>query len=110
MTGFTVLENIWRYTNEDLCIVGDTELGTQIQQYKPLSAGGTCTDITTPTCTAVNITTLDWYLHGNHQYYTAIKVINTAGLVTIESAGPYLHNVQLPAEGVVFDIDPGVRF
>jgi hypothetical protein len=88
--------------------LGDAALGTQIQQFKPLSAGGTCTDIISPTCTAVNITTLDWYLHGYHKYYVSVKVSNTAGLVTIESSGPYLHSVQVPDEGVVFDVDPNV--
>lgn len=71
-----------------------------------LSAGGTCTDIVTPTCTAAMVTTLDWSLHGNHKYYVSIKVTNTAGLVKIKSSGPYIHNVQLPAKGVVFDIEP----
>ena len=88
--------------------LGDTALGTQIQQFKPLSVGGTCTDIISPICTAVNITTLDWYLHGNHKYYVSVKVSNTAGLVTIESSDPYIHNVQVPDEGVVFDVDPNV--
>ncbi|XP_063399976.1 uncharacterized protein LOC134684607 [Mytilus trossulus] len=86
--------------------IGSIALGTQIQQYMPLSAGGTCTDIITPTCTAVMVTTLDWSLHGNHKYYVSIKVTNTAGLVKIKSSGAYIHNVQLPAEGVVFDIEP----
>ncbi|CAC5414424.1 unnamed protein product [Mytilus coruscus] len=86
--------------------IGDTALGTQIQPYMSLSAGGTCTDIVTPTCTAVMVTTLGWSLHGNHRYYVSIKVTNTAGLVKIKSSGPYIHNVQLPAEGVVFDIEP----
>lgn len=72
----------------------------------PLSAGGTCVDILTPTCTAVMVTSLNWSLHGNHKYYVSIKVTNTAGLVKIKSSGPYIHNVQLPAEGVVFDIEP----
>lgn len=49
---------------------------------------------------------LDWYLHGYHKYYVSVKVTNTAGLVTIEASGPYIHNVQVPDEGVVFDVDP----
>lgn len=89
-----------------MILSGNTALGTQIQQYMPLSTGGTCTDIVTPTCTAVMVTTLDWFLHGNHKYYVSIKVTNTAGLFMIKSSGPYIHNVQLPAEGVVFDIEP----
>lgn len=56
----------------------------------------------------MKITDLDWYLHGHHTYFISVKVTNTAGLTTIQASSPYVHDVQLPAEGLVLDIDSQV--
>ncbi|XP_076113973.1 uncharacterized protein LOC143082259 [Mytilus galloprovincialis] len=85
--------------------IGQTPYGTEIQNFKPVEGSTTCVLTTSPTCTAVNITDLEWNIHGHHTYYISIKVTNTAGLVNIQTSTPYIHDVQLPAEGVVLDID-----
>ncbi|CAC5386461.1 unnamed protein product [Mytilus coruscus] len=85
--------------------VGHSSYGTDVQGFQPLQSGGTCTFTQPPSCTAVKVTDLDWYLHGHHTYYVSLKVTNTAGQTAIQSSGPYIHDVQLPAEGVVLDID-----
>jgi hypothetical protein len=87
---------------------GNKEYGTENQNYKPLQAGAICTLSSPPTCTAVNISGLEWSIHGHHTYYISIKVTNTAGLVMIQTSSPYIHDVQPPAEGVILDIDTQV--
>ena len=94
--------------NEKNIFTGHKEYGTENQNYKPLQAGATCTLSSPPTCTAVNISGLEWRIHGHHTYYISIKVTNTAGLVMIQTSSPYIHDVQPPAEGVVLDIDTQV--
>ncbi|CAC5360416.1 unnamed protein product [Mytilus coruscus] len=86
--------------------VGHTAYGTDIQDFQPLQSGDSCTLTYPPNCTAVDITNMDWFLHGHHSYYVSIKITNSAGLVTIQTSDPYIHDVQLPAEGVIIDIDP----
>ncbi|CAG2242937.1 unnamed protein product [Mytilus edulis] len=85
--------------------IGHSAYGTDVQGFQPLRPGSTCTLTQPPSCTAVNVSDLDWYLHGHHTYYVSIKVTNTAGQAAIQSSGPYIHDVQLPAEGVVLDIE-----
>ncbi|CAG2233138.1 unnamed protein product [Mytilus edulis] len=85
--------------------VGHSAYGTDVQGFQPLQSGGTCTLTQPPSCTAVKVTDLDWFLHGHHTYYVSLKVTNTAGQTVIQSSGPYIHDVQLPAEGVVLDIE-----
>ncbi|CAC5370733.1 unnamed protein product [Mytilus coruscus] len=85
--------------------IGHSAYGTDVQGFQPLRLGSTCTFTQPPSCTAVNVSDLDWYLHGHHTYYVSIKVTNTAGQAAILSSGPYIHDVQLPAEGVVLDIE-----
>ena len=87
---------------------GHKEYGTDVQNYMPLRTGGSCTLTSPATCTVAKVTELDWFLHGHHTYYVSIKVTNTAGLVKIQTSSPYIHDVQRPAEGVVFDIDTQV--
>ncbi|XP_078664145.1 uncharacterized protein LOC144907216 [Branchiostoma floridae x Branchiostoma belcheri] len=60
------------------------------------------------TCTAVATTELQWRLHGNHTYYVSIKATDAAGLSVVEVSPPYVHNVELPARGVVEDVNPDV--
>ncbi|XP_063415906.1 uncharacterized protein LOC134697555 [Mytilus trossulus] len=86
--------------------VGHTAYGTDIQDFLPLQSGDICTFTYPPNCTAVDITNMDWSLHGHHTYYVSIKITNSAGLVTIQTSDPYIHDVQLPAEGVIIDVDP----
>ena len=97
------------YEIRKLSFSGHSAYGTEVQNYKPIQGGATCSITPSPTCTAVNITSLDWYIHGHHTYYFSIKVTNTAGLAEIQVSSPYIHDVQLPAEGVVLDIDTQVR-
>ncbi|CAC5360413.1 unnamed protein product [Mytilus coruscus] len=86
--------------------VGHSSFGTDVQDFQPLLSGDSCTLNYPPHCTAVNISDMDWFLHGHHTYYVSIKITNSAGLVTIQTSDPYIHDVQLPAEGVIIDIDP----
>ncbi|CAC5386466.1 unnamed protein product [Mytilus coruscus] len=85
--------------------VGHSAYGTDVQGFQPLQSGGNCTLTQPPSCTVVKVTNIDWFLHGHHTYYVSLKVTNTAGQTVIQSSGPYIHDVQLPAEGVVLDID-----
>ncbi|XP_076117799.1 uncharacterized protein LOC143085385 [Mytilus galloprovincialis] len=86
--------------------VGHTAYGTDIHDFLPLQSGDICTFTYPPNCTAVDITNMDWFLHGHHTYYVSIKITNSAGLVTIQTSDSYIHDVQLPAEGVIIDVDP----
>ncbi|XP_071123173.1 uncharacterized protein [Mytilus edulis] len=85
--------------------IGHEKYSTDVQGFIPLKEGGGCFITSPPICTAVKIIDLDWYLHGHHTYYISIKVTNTAGLTAIQASSPYIHDVQLPAEGFVLDID-----
>lgn len=89
--------------------LGHQKYGTDVQGYKPLQGGSSCSLSTPPSCVASDIINLDWYLHGHHTYYINIKVANSAGLVIIQGSSPYVHDVQRPSEGVVLDIDTLVR-
>ncbi|KAL3841826.1 hypothetical protein ACJMK2_019925 [Sinanodonta woodiana] len=86
--------------------VGENNRPTSILNYRPLSSGGDCTLTSSPTCTAISLSSLDWQLHGHHVYYVAIKVTNTAGEFTIGISSPYIHDVQLPSLGKVLEVDP----
>ncbi|XP_061177042.1 uncharacterized protein LOC133185758 [Saccostrea echinata] len=86
------------------CAVGHTPTGTQIQNYSPPKAGGTCILTEPPTCTAITINDTEWELQGNHTYYVTIKAENTAGLSVFGVSEPYIHNLQLPSTGIVMDI------
>ena len=90
--------------------IGHDAYSTDVQTYKSLTEGGSCTLSYPLTCTAVNVTSLDWYLHGYHKYYVSIKVTNSAGKVKIQTSNPYVHAIQKPSEGVVLDIDTQVTF
>lgn len=87
-------------------IIGTSPKRTDIQSFKPLQDGGSCYQTINKTCTAVNITALNWYIHGHHSYFFLIKVENTAGLSSIRSSDEYIHDIQLPSGGVVFDVLP----
>ncbi|KAK3581576.1 hypothetical protein CHS0354_031922 [Potamilus streckersoni] len=88
------------------CAVGENGHTTSILNYHPLSSGGDCTLTSNPTCTAISLDSLNWHLHGHHEYYIAIKVTNTAGESTIAYSSPYIHDVQLPSLGKVLEVDP----
>ena len=76
--------------------------------FKALSTGGACADVST--CTAINIRTLPWDIHGYKEYYVIIKATNVVGSFTLASSDAYIHAVDLASEGVVFDIDKGSGF
>lgn len=61
-----------------------------------------------PTCTAIAISDTEWRLHGHQTYYVTIKAENSAGLSTFAVSEPYIHDVQLASEGLVFDIEATV--
>ncbi|XP_055997828.1 uncharacterized protein LOC125647098 [Ostrea edulis] len=84
--------------------IGRSSGYTDVQPYTPLQSGGTCVVGNPPTCTAIHISNTVWRLHGHQTYYVTIKADNSAGLTTYAVSDPYTHDVQLAAEGVVFDI------
>lgn len=51
---------------------------------------------------------LPWHLHGHQKYYVSVKVENFVGLSTVVTSPPYVHDVQLPAHGVIVDLDTKV--
>jgi hypothetical protein len=65
-----------------------------------------CVRTIPPECTAIDLSSLEWTLHGNHDYYVTIKVTNLAGLTTTHTSVVYTHDVQPPSPGVVLDINP----
>ncbi|XP_071151404.1 uncharacterized protein, partial [Mytilus edulis] len=77
-----------------------------IQPFRNLQFAGTCYQTKHPTCTALPILNLKWALHGHHAYYFTIKATNLAGLSVTKTSARYIHDVQLPAEGVVTDVLP----
>jgi hypothetical protein len=64
-----------------------------------------CVRTIPPECTAIDLSSLEWTLHGNHDYYVTIKVTNLAGLTTTHTSVVYTHDVQPPSPGVVLDIN-----
>ena len=78
-----------------------------MQNYQPLRGGGGCVITNPPICTAALVTELDWQLHGHHTYYVTLKAENTAGLYTLATSLPYIHDVQLASRGLVLDIAVG---
>ncbi|XP_063447093.1 uncharacterized protein LOC134726613 [Mytilus trossulus] len=79
---------------------------TDVFRYKPLLYGKTCIKTQPPECAAIDTSTLDWSLHGHHDYYVTIKVTNLAGLSSTQTSVLYTHDTQLPSPGIVYDIDP----
>lgn len=77
--------------------------GAEVHKYTKLKKGDVCKLTVPPICTAINISTAEWGIHGNHTYYVTIKAENVAGLTTYGVSEPYIHNVQLPSRGVVMD-------
>ena len=57
-------------------------------------------------CAAFLLSSLAWYLHGDHEYYVSVRAENGAGLATVGTSPVYRHIVQLPSKGVVLDVAP----
>ncbi|XP_078322971.1 uncharacterized protein LOC111122905 [Crassostrea virginica] len=85
--------------------IGHHPYGAEVHKYSELRSGDSCKLTDPPTCTAINISIVEWGLHGNHTYYVTIKAENVAGLATYGVSEAYVHNVQLPAEGIVHDTE-----
>ena len=82
---------------------GHQPYGAEVHSYTHLKSGIACKLTKPPSCTDIDISTIEWGFHGNHTYYVTIKAENVAGLTTYGVSEPYVHNVQLPAEGIVMD-------
>ncbi|XP_021356985.1 uncharacterized protein LOC110452658 [Mizuhopecten yessoensis] len=87
--------------------IGHSEYAVDVQQYKPLSGGATCTLSVIPDCTAALVADLDWDLHGHHSYYVTVRAENSVGLFVMATSSAYIHDVQLAARGVVLDVPVG---
>lgn len=83
---------------------GHQPYGSEVHSYTHLKSGFACKLTKPPSCTDIDISTIEWGFHGNHTYYVTIKAENVAGLTTYGVSEPYVHNVQLPAEGIVMDV------
>ncbi|KAK3101031.1 hypothetical protein FSP39_000383, partial [Pinctada imbricata] len=86
--------------------IGHDPGSTDVHDYQDLQSVGPCSSTNPSTCTAIMVEDTDWFLHGHHTYYMTIKAENTAGLSTYGVSESYIHDVQLPAKGKVFDVDP----
>ena len=76
--------------------------------FQGLSSGCSCK---VPVgCSAINTDRLNWHLHGHQRYYVTVKASNTVGLFTLESSDEYIHDVELPSVGVVFDVSVQSNF
>ena len=81
---------------------GGTEtLAFQIEKYYRI---GPCLSGTS--CAAFSLDSLEWYLHGDHEYYVSVRAQNGAGLSAIGISSVYRHIIQLPSMGVVLDVAP----
>lgn len=85
---------------------GHKEHRYDIQSFRDLQYGGTCKRTIRATCTALPISQLKWSLHGHHTYYFTIKATNLAGLSTTQTSVGYRHDIQLPAKGIIHDVNP----
>lgn len=83
---------------------GHKEYMYDIQSFRDLQYGGPCKRTNQATCTALPISQLKWSLHGHHTYYFTIKATNLAGLSTTQTSVGYIHDIQLPAKGIVLDV------
>ncbi|CAC5375358.1 unnamed protein product [Mytilus coruscus] len=79
---------------------------TDVFGYQPLLYSKTCVKTQPPECTAIDTSSLDWSLHGHHDYYVTIKATNLAGFSSTQTSVVYTHDTQLPSPGLVYDIDP----
>ncbi|XP_076075248.1 uncharacterized protein LOC143046131 isoform X2 [Mytilus galloprovincialis] len=86
--------------------LGHAASGTDVISYRPLQYNTKCIRAEPPDCTAIDTTSLDWSLHGHHNYYVTIKVTNLAGLSITKTSVVYTHDIQLPSAGIVYDINP----
>ncbi|KAJ8299760.1 hypothetical protein KUTeg_023820 [Tegillarca granosa] len=102
----TFLDNEEPYQLKYEYAIGTSSKAKDIQNFKPLQNGGTCSQLINKTCTAVSIAGLEWYIHADRSYFFLIKVENTAGLSSVKSSEEYIHLFQLPTGGVVADILP----
>ncbi|XP_061189002.1 uncharacterized protein LOC133197151 [Saccostrea echinata] len=84
--------------------IGTVAYGTQVQKFKPLQKGGTCTSLSPALCTGVALSSLDWNLHGFTVYYVTVKATNRAQMYTLATSPPYTHAIQKPTAGIVIEI------
>ncbi|KAK3101903.1 hypothetical protein FSP39_007221, partial [Pinctada imbricata] len=90
--------------------IGHDQGSTDVHSYQILQSVGPCTQATPPTCTAIKVEDTDWRLHGHHTYYITVKAENSAGLTTYGISSAYVHDVQLPTLGVVFEVVPDTYY
>ena len=79
-------------------------MGTDVLPYQKILSYDTSHD-DAHTWVYVPFESLDWSIHGDHVYYATIRVENAAGLSSFLTSNPYRHVVQLPASGVVLDVE-----
>lgn len=85
--------------------LGHAASATDVISYRPLQYNTKCIRTEPPDCTAIDTSSLDWSLHGHHDYYVTIKVTNLAGLSITKTSVVYTHDIQLPSAGIVYDIN-----
>ncbi|XP_078574183.1 uncharacterized protein LOC144860694 [Branchiostoma floridae x Branchiostoma japonicum] len=98
------------YDTED---VADLELeasaehfpgSTELFAFAPVKSNAFCPATILPSCAVLPLSSFEWHLHGDQVYYVTLRTTNSAGLASSVTSPPYRHNVQLPSEGVVFEI------
>ncbi|KAL3843250.1 hypothetical protein ACJMK2_021192 [Sinanodonta woodiana] len=87
--------------------IGHAIYGIDVLPFTDVWSGYPCQPTNrTITCASVPIDKLQWQLHSHHTYYVTIKGENTGGLFVKAQAKPYIHDIQVPSKGVVFEIEP----
>ena len=84
---------------------------SMLSPYEPLTAAssvpGVCTWTSPPTCLAVPVSTLQWNVHGQHEYQLHLKVNGVNGLNKLVTSDVYTHYSGAPAAGIVIELALG---
>ena len=82
--------------------------GEETQPYQPITTDNThdelCTWFGIPTCVAIPVSSLDWHLHGGHDYYVSLRIEGLSGLSTIVTSEVYTHYSGPPTLGMVYEV------
>ena len=57
-----------------------------------------------PTCVAIPESSLDWHLHGGHDYYVSLRIEGLSGLSRIVTSDVYSHYSGPPSVGIVYEV------
>ena len=92
-------------------LAGDSVGGSNLVPFQPLSSAdsvaGVCEWTDPPLCVAVPLSSLQWHLHGDHQYVVTLMLTSLSGLNKWVQSVAYEHYTGPPLPGIVIELPLG---